>query len=511
MAGNYSITTRAPGTILTASIYNADHQNHVTNHTPQGLDDYSANVTQMRTTTDPGESASESLATSTAGEIERLRFAIFEAKKILDPSLTYWYESPSSSSGYAIANLALSASVATNNLTIAVKDGAGADPSASSSALVPFRDATETTGTIVARTITAALSITVDAGETLGFANSETDEVYVYALDNAGTVELAVSKYGLFDEDRVHDTTVLSASSDLPFTLYSTTARSNVAIKFLGTVRIQHGTAQWSNSPTVVAASQVAVRKPVYIDPINRPILANDAGDADHDIEFGIGMVADSTGKYVLELTSALVKQLDATWAAGTAAGGRATGFTLPATDRSTVHHFLIGKLDGDTVIQVDAGFDDSVTATNLLSDSGYDVYRRVGSTLINATDDFYTFEQYGHKFYIEEHVFTTSLLTGSFADYGTDSPTGLEGLEIIYGWGMSNATGSNVSSSLAYGASDLMELQYGWMPATNGGNFDQTIWPVDSSGNIRMKFNVGGGSAKNHFILGWIDRLDLD
>jgi hypothetical protein len=51
-------------------------QNAITN--PALLDDYSANVTQMRLTTDPGEIGSESLATSQAGEIERIRHVLKE-------------------------------------------------------------------------------------------------------------------------------------------------------------------------------------------------------------------------------------------------------------------------------------------------------------------------------------------------------------------------------------------------------------------------------------------------
>lgn len=87
MPALYSHTTRATGTILTATIYNGDHQNHIDNGVPAQLDDYSVNVAQMQTTTDPGDAGSESLALSLAGEIERLRFAIKEMK-----GTTYWYE-----------------------------------------------------------------------------------------------------------------------------------------------------------------------------------------------------------------------------------------------------------------------------------------------------------------------------------------------------------------------------------------------------------------------------------
>ena len=76
MGGNYSHTTRADGVILTADIFNASHQNHIDNATPAGGDDYSSNATQMQSTTSPGTVGGESLATSLAGELERLRYVI---------------------------------------------------------------------------------------------------------------------------------------------------------------------------------------------------------------------------------------------------------------------------------------------------------------------------------------------------------------------------------------------------------------------------------------------------
>lgn len=88
MPGNYSHTTRASGSILTAVIYNGDHEQHVTFSTPAGLDDESANVTAMQTEADPGEQGSESLAGSLQEELYRLRYAIRELK-----GTTYWYES----------------------------------------------------------------------------------------------------------------------------------------------------------------------------------------------------------------------------------------------------------------------------------------------------------------------------------------------------------------------------------------------------------------------------------
>ena len=93
MPGLYSITTRVAGETLTAAKYNADHQNHVDNQTPQQTDDYSSNAAQMQTGTDPGEVGTESLPTSLSGELERIRFTIEEFKSALDPSVAQWYES----------------------------------------------------------------------------------------------------------------------------------------------------------------------------------------------------------------------------------------------------------------------------------------------------------------------------------------------------------------------------------------------------------------------------------
>ena len=90
MPGLYSHTTRATGLVLTAAIYNTDHQNHIDNHVPDQMDDYSATVGQMQTQTDPGESGSESQPSTLAGELERLRFILAEIT-----GNTYWYESPS--------------------------------------------------------------------------------------------------------------------------------------------------------------------------------------------------------------------------------------------------------------------------------------------------------------------------------------------------------------------------------------------------------------------------------
>jgi hypothetical protein len=89
MPGNYSHASITNGTVLDDVRYNTDHLNHINNMTPAGVDDYSANVAQMQLTTSPWDVGSESLATNTAGELERIRFVI---KRLL--GTTHWYQGP---------------------------------------------------------------------------------------------------------------------------------------------------------------------------------------------------------------------------------------------------------------------------------------------------------------------------------------------------------------------------------------------------------------------------------
>ena len=75
-----------------ASDLNAEFDNVLDNLTALKVDDYSGNVGLMQTATDPGEVGTESLATTLAGELARLRFMLKEVT-----GEDEWYESPVSS------------------------------------------------------------------------------------------------------------------------------------------------------------------------------------------------------------------------------------------------------------------------------------------------------------------------------------------------------------------------------------------------------------------------------
>jgi hypothetical protein len=141
---------------------------------------------------------------------------------------------------YDMSNIQVQTSVSGNALTFTIKTAAGQDPSVASPSTIAFKTTSAEYADYIPRSITSALSLTVPSGATLGHEaysiTNDRERVYLYAIDNAGTVELAVTSVKL--EPNVTpfvSTTVLNTSSDSRHIAYSATARSSVAYRLLGT------------------------------------------------------------------------------------------------------------------------------------------------------------------------------------------------------------------------------------------------------------------------------------
>lgn len=113
-------------------------------------------------------------------------------------------------------------------------------------------------------------------------------------------------------------------------------------------------------------------------------IMSNNIVDANHDIDIAVGKCRDAGDAESILFTTAMTKQIDANWAAGTNQGGFPSG--LGAVAPTTWYYvFVIAKADGT----VDAGFDTSLLATNLLADAAdYIYYRIIGSVLTDGASD---------------------------------------------------------------------------------------------------------------------------
>lgn len=160
---------------------------------------------------------------------------------------------PTASDEYA--NGSITASVAANALTIALKTSSGSDASAGSPIRIGFRNSTAGTGTYNQRLITAALSTVISSGSTAGFTSAVQGTIYVYAIDNSGTVELAWSGT-LYDEGSVVTTTAEggAGAADSSNVIYSTTARTGVPLRLIGRIRATQATAgTWATAPSEIA------------------------------------------------------------------------------------------------------------------------------------------------------------------------------------------------------------------------------------------------------------------
>ncbi len=163
------------------------------------------------------------------------------------------------SAGAVMLNGCLVESHAANATTFAVKTLGGLDPSTMDPVYFLFRSSTVGTGAFVVRVVTGALSVTIVSGATMGFGAATAARIWLTAIDNAGTVELAVincrdgiKTYPLQGWGIV-STTVMNTSSDSAAVMYSTSARSNVPYLTLGYFGYETGIGTpgvWAASPT---------------------------------------------------------------------------------------------------------------------------------------------------------------------------------------------------------------------------------------------------------------------
>jgi len=158
-----------------------------------------------------------------------------------------------------INNLAITTSVAASALTVSLKTKAGNDPSTSEPIQISFRSSTASSGTYTTRSVTAATSIVVSSGSTLGTISAVATDLYVYALDNAGTIELGISST-LFPDNSIRSSTAEggAGAADSSGIIYSTTARTNVPVRLIGIVNITELTAgTWVSNATTITSNPV--------------------------------------------------------------------------------------------------------------------------------------------------------------------------------------------------------------------------------------------------------------
>lgn len=138
----------------------------------------------------------------------------------------------------------ISASIAASALTITLNP-----------TTLDFRSTTGSSGTVTPVTLTTAATLVVPSGATLGTVSGVASQLLVLAINNAGTIELAVVNIsgGAAINDGIVSTTAISASSPSNTAFYSTTARTDVAYRVVGSIQSTQATAgTWASAPSYV-------------------------------------------------------------------------------------------------------------------------------------------------------------------------------------------------------------------------------------------------------------------
>ena len=227
-------------------------------------------------------------------------------------------------------------------------------------------------------------------------------------------------------------------------------------------------------------------------------------GDDEHDITIATGICIDSTNAQNLQLTSTLRKRLDAAWMEGGGFGGNGVDtFPAPGVQASTWYHLFIIGSGGMS----DAGFDTSLTATNLLSASGYGTYRRIGSYLTDGSSNLIGFKQFEDMFWwrtprnvaVSNHDTTKRTIT-------IDTP---DGFSVMAQVAVQDNAAEGDSSYFFH--PDLDDPTVGVTNVFNAGGRDDDLTPTvlwiqtDDSSQISHKRDTSSITGQL-VTLGWID-----
>ena len=258
------------------------------------------------------------------------------------------------------------------------------------------------------------------------------------------------------------------------------------------------GGAHWELVNPIVSGAAISAFAP---DAKQRPTLTIGT-DASHDIDFGVGSVLDSLGDQVLTRSSVLIKQIDATWVAGTNMGGLFSG---TVANNTSYHAFLIKK---DSDGSIDAGFDTSPIAANI--PPGYTAFRRIGSFYTNGSANIVGFVQFGNKFFLNTFIsdYDASVLIGSLTNLTLSIPDGIRLEAIIFAQISDNTTTATswfLKSKVAGGEWEFM-FDASASNNTVANNNDLTII-TDTSANIQQRA-TSGAARRVLRTRGWIDDL---
>lgn len=248
------------------------------------------------------------------------------------------------------------------------------------------------------------------------------------------------------------------------------------------------------------------------LDESHWPSIANNATDAEHDIDILPGSISDSARTTVITLPATITKIADISsgWVEGTNQSGFPSGVNGGniAAD-SEYHVFVIAKPDGVT----DGGFDIAADASNLLADAiEYTRYRRVGSIYTDGSANIIAFVQFGRYFrfadgvVFNQDVFTHAPSTELDVAHNIRVPSGVGIYKVIFTWSQVGGAGTIIEEIRSDGEA-INTLNY----LTS--STSQMNYLNNDTGAIEYESDAGGINTNDTrtirwYIHGYIDDL---
>jgi hypothetical protein len=239
--------------------------------------------------------------------------------------------------------------------------------------------------------------------------------------------------------------------------------------------------------------------------------IANNSTNPATQIDFQVGKVRDQDDKINITLSSIVTKDISEAWAAGTGSGGLPGNLTL--SPNTTYACFLIENNSGD----VDAGFDTSFSAANLLVASGYTYYRRRGFIITDSSSNILAFYQSGDSFFIDDidNSRTTLGAPGSITAVTLKSPkVPLPVMINVSLFSIGNLSENNVSVTsriLTQPSTGLGNYFSAFNLRNDGSGTDSptntnAVIITDSNAQVNVVAASGGNGTVGIYVIGWID-----
>jgi len=417
-------------------------------------------------------------------------------------------------SDFPLVNGQLTVTVAANSLVIALKTLAGQNPSATDPVYFIVRGVTAANADFARIAITAAVSLTISAGSTLGGFTQ--GALRLVGFNDAGTfrfglinlfasgVRYAIPSRGIGSATADDG----AGGSDSAGVFYSDAAVTSKAFRHLATLRWNTAlgsTGLWSSAPDVVILEGNGGTPPNIVPQghLRGLTLSNNGSDANNDIDIAAGEAAPEGDLGLMILSATLTKRSDAAWAVGSGNGGMDTG---SKANSSWGYVWLIGRTDTGVI---DALFSASATAPTM--PTGYDQKRRIGAVYFGAsTAPISAFVQDGDEFTLSVPVNDASTTNpGTSAVLRTLSVP--PGMRARFNYFLNNVTTATVYVLITEVAqtdttptATLHELRTSATGQVVMGEFRRR---ADSSSQIRFRHHASG--ASDALVLttkGWTD-----